>query len=91
MNGNFTEILVAAAGHSTTNHCSARSCSSTSSYFPPLTGNAGHFSSQLSPEMANLLSLCSSWRLVSDEYLSEYPRNPSSVFGAIHLARLFGN
>ncbi|EEB17910.1 conserved hypothetical protein [Pediculus humanus corporis] len=82
--GNHSNIL-------SNNHCSTKSTSSTSSYYSPLVRKITTKSScvAVNVKIAKLMDHASSWKIVPESYLNEKPRNPSTLYGAVHLARLF--
>lgn len=44
----------------------------------------------MSPECSDLLSQIMAWRLLPPSCMNDSPRLPSLIYGATHLARLFG-
>lgn len=77
----------------TNNHCSTMStASSTSSYYSPLAGKipTSPGCSAISVKVAKLIDHTNTWKIVPQWYMDQRPQNPASVYGAVHLARLFG-
>lgn len=68
------------------------STSSTSSYYSPLAGKipTSPGCSAISVKVAKLLDHTNTWKIVPQWYMDQRPQNPASVYGAVHLARLFG-
>ncbi|KAK6641788.1 hypothetical protein RUM44_013503 [Polyplax serrata] len=74
----------------TNNHCSTKSTSSTSSYYSPLVRKISRTGcGAINVKIAKLIDHAGSWKIVPETYLEEKPQNPSSIYGAVHLARLF--
>lgn len=70
----------------------ALSTSSTSSYYSPLLGKASAHSTcnVVNAKVAKLIDHNNSWKIVPQSYLDDKPQHPATIYGAIHLARLFG-
>ncbi|KAL0275764.1 UNVERIFIED_CONTAM: hypothetical protein PYX00_003524 [Menopon gallinae] len=80
-----------AASSFANNRDSALSTSSTSSYYSPLLGKASTHSTcnVVNVKIAKLIDHNNSWKIVPQTYLDDKPQHPATVYGAIHLARLF--
>lgn len=68
------------------------STSSTSSYYSPLVGKIPTSTgcSAINIKVAKLVDHTNTWKVVPPSYLDERPHNPAAIYGAVHLARLFG-
>lgn len=71
-------------------------CSTPTTSLPACPGNSTHSPAvassvaSSSPKHTTLLSQILAWQLVPQSLYSEVPVAPSLMYGAIHLARLFG-